>query len=306
MEVINDDAPPDETGDHDDKDARQATAQGVSFGRNENCVILAKAQSLSSAEDVDLVCACLHPARKLMNTQHPAYRLPPLHALLAMQSLVIVLGSINRLGSFTLGYVAPNEFLRWVDLLNMIPIPLMSVLASYLLLRHLDQGEGRTRPHLALGVAFVLGVYLLAASYGDHEVTNYLHTRFCAQDESSDLCRIIIYNDDEFSHYLFFAGFVIINTVVLLYQVVFPYKGSMTGRDRVLIVANALFIALGIFANLAFEVIGLDLYVVALLTIFALYLLWRRGSGQPLILYYALAYSIGLAATAVVKVLGLV
>ena len=241
-----------------------------------------------------------------MSTSAPSYRLPPLHGLLALQSLVIILGSINRLGSFTLGYVAPNEFLRWVDLFNMIPIPLISVLASYLLLRHLDQGNGRARWHLALGVAFIIGVYLLAASYGDHEVTNYLHTRFCAQNESSDLCRIIIYNDDEFSHYLFFAGFVIINTVVLLYQVVFPYQGSMTGRDRALLVVNALFIALGIFANLAFEVIGLDLYVVALLTALALYLLWRRGTGQPLILYYAIAYSIGLIATTVVKAFGLI
>jgi hypothetical protein len=237
-----------------------------------------------------------------MNAQPVAYRLPPLHALLAVQSLVIILGSINRLGSFTLGYVAPNEFLRWVDLLNMIPIPLMSTLASYLLLRHLDQGQGRARWHLTLSVAFIVGVYLLAASYGDHEVTNYLHTRFCAEGDTSDLCRIVIYNDDEFSHYLFFAGFVIINTVILFYQIIFPYSGSMKTGDRVLLVVNALFIALGIFANLAFEVIGLDLYVVALLTLLALYLLWRRGKGQPLIFYYTIAYSVGLVATVIYKV----
>jgi hypothetical protein len=38
------------------------------------------------------------------------------HLLLGIQSLVIVLLSINRLSSLALGYVAGNEFLRWMDL----------------------------------------------------------------------------------------------------------------------------------------------------------------------------------------------
>jgi len=35
-----------------------------------------------------------------------------IHALLGVQSLVAILVSINRLGTWTLGYVLPNEFLR--------------------------------------------------------------------------------------------------------------------------------------------------------------------------------------------------
>lgn len=38
-----------------------------------------------------------------------------IHWLLSVQTGVILLGSLNRLGSWTLGYVAANEFLRWVD-----------------------------------------------------------------------------------------------------------------------------------------------------------------------------------------------
>jgi hypothetical protein len=44
--------------------------------------------------------------------------LRPVHRLLGVQSLVVVLVSVNRLGSWTDGYVARNEFLRWVDLLT--------------------------------------------------------------------------------------------------------------------------------------------------------------------------------------------
>jgi hypothetical protein len=39
-----------------------------------------------------------------------------IHLLLGKQSLIGILVSFNRLGSGTLGYVRPNQFLRWVDL----------------------------------------------------------------------------------------------------------------------------------------------------------------------------------------------
>jgi hypothetical protein len=106
-------------------------------------------------------------------------------------------GSAARLSDMTVGYVAPNQFLRWVDLNNMLALPLMSLIAFYLLKRRLEAASpGHGRAHLALGLLFVIGIYLLAAGYGDHEVTNYLHSRFCADGASSELCRVIIFNGD--------------------------------------------------------------------------------------------------------------
>ena len=223
-----------------------------------------------------------------------------IHVLLAVQSLVVILVSINRLTSLTIGYVLPNEFLRWVDFNNMLVLPLISTVASYLLKKHLERTGTTSHWVMPLNIAFIVGIYLLAASYGDHEVTNYLHVRFCADDVSSDLCRIVIFNDDEFSHWVFFIGFVIINAALLLFQVIFPTPDMLTRRDKILLVVNGVFIALGIFANLAFEEIGLDLYVVALLAALAIYL-WRRYGSQPLIIYYLTAYGIGLVATAAYK-----
>jgi len=85
-----------------------------------------------------------------------------------------------------------------------------------------------------------------------------------------------------------------------LVQTLFPWRGPITRRDVVLLVLNGLFIGLGVFANLAFEEIGLDLYVVALLAILAVGLLWRYGR-QPLLLYYTTAYVFGLVATGLYK-----
>jgi hypothetical protein len=234
----------------------------------------------------------------LPTTEHTGVRLSIIHGLLGVQTLVVILVSINRRSTLTLSYVAPNEFLRWVDFNNMVVLPLISVVAFYLLKKHLETGARiiSGRAHLALNLAFIVGIYLLAASYGNHEVTNYLHSRFCLDDANSDLCRIVIFNDDEFSHWLFFIGFVMMNAMLMFLQVGFPHQTSLNNTDKALLILNGLFIGLGIFANLAFEVIGLDLYVVALLAVIAVYLLWRRGA-QPLLIYYTTAYVFGLAAT---------
>ncbi|MCW1967321.1 MAG: hypothetical protein KIH69_004270 [Anaerolineae bacterium] len=241
-----------------------------------------------------------------MNNSAAAVRwLGRVHWLLFAQTCAVMVGSVNRLSSLTLGYVAANEFLRWVDLINMLPVPIFSIVAFYLLKKHLEHGVGDRFPsigraHMALNVLFIVSVYVMGASYGDHEVTNYLHARFCSTDKISALCRIIIFNDDEFGHWLFFAAFIGLNVTILLLQPLFPYRGTMRGRDKALLIFNSLFIAAGIFANLGFEEIGLDLYVVLALAILSVYLLRRHGP-QPLFVYYAAAYVIGLVATFGVK-----
>ena len=218
-----------------------------------------------------------------------------IHLLLAIQSLLAILVSINRLSTLTLGYVLPNEFLRWVDFNNMLVIPLISLVATYVLKKTIEYNsvEREGQAHMAWNLVFIVGLYLTAASYGDHEVTNYLHTRFCLNDNASDLCRIVIFNDDEFSHWVFFTGFMMVNVAILFLQNLFPYQGKLSGGDVGLLLLNSLFLGAGVMANLGFEEIGLDLYVVALLALISAYLLWRRGK-QPMFIYYTAAYWLGL------------
>ena len=227
--------------------------------------------------------------------------LPRLHRLLAIQALVVILVSINRLSTLTLGYVAPNEFLRWVDLLNMIPLPLLSLIGFYWVKKWLER-DGPARDgtrHRWLSLAFLIGVYLLGVSYGAHEVTNYLHSRFCSTDPSQ-ICQILSFNDDEFSHWVFFTGFVMVNASLLFLQTLFPRPERPTARDAGALILNGAFIGLGIVANLAFEEIGLDLYVVAALAVLSV-LQYRRHGPQPLVIYYLTAYILGLAVTGLIK-----
>ena len=227
-----------------------------------------------------------------------------IHTLLAIQSLVGILVSINRLGTWTLGYVLPNEFLRWVDFNNMLVLSLISLVALYLLKKAIeyDSPAREGGAQLAWNLVFIVGLYLTGASYGDHEVTNYLHQRFCATDTTSDLCRIIIFNDDEFSHWVFFAGFVMVNLAILFMQNVFPYREKISNTDIFLLSINALFLGAAVLANLGFEEIGLDLYVVALLALISIYLLWQRGR-QPMFIYYTVAYWLGLIGSLIAQAL---
>ena len=226
-----------------------------------------------------------------------------IHLLLGIQSLLAVFVSFNRLTDWFEGHVLPNEFLRWVDLNNII-VALISLLAGYLLKKTIefDSPAREGGIHTVWNLVFIIGVFLTAVSYGDHEVTNYLHARFCDPDPGSDLCRIVIFNDDEFSHWLFFAGFIMVNAAILFLQNVFPHPESLKGSDIGLLLLNSVFLGLGVMANLSFEEIGLDLYVVAALALISTYLLWRRGR-QPMFIYYTAAYWLGLTGSLLAQIL---
>jgi len=228
------------------------------------------------------------------------------HLLLTGLSITILLLSFNRLTSFTLSYLQPYDFLRWLDFNAMIPIPLLSIILYYLLLREViyESKFKKTKSYVFLFLLFITGVYLFGASSGNHEVTNYLNTRFCERGAvDSPLCNIIAYNDDEFSHIVYYLGFVFMNVVLLFMEYNMPRKIGMVKKDYIFVSANALFIGLGIFANLAFEEIGIDLYFFGFLMALSLYLLYSKKivSQFPLTYYFAVSYTIGVLGTGTYK-----
>ncbi|MFE1199010.1 hypothetical protein ACFW6E_40835 [Streptomyces olivaceoviridis] len=85
---------------------------------------------------------------------------------------------------------------------------LRTVLLYYLVTAHLvrDARSPRRGGLLALGALFTAGAYLYALSLGDHEVTNYLHGRFCSES-LPPICRVVAFDDDVFSDAVFLAGF---------------------------------------------------------------------------------------------------
>lgn len=230
-----------------------------------------------------------------------------LHLVLTGISVVIMLLSINRLTTLTTGYLQPHEYLRWLDFNAMLVIPLISVLLYFLLEHDIIMATDRpatSTVHVLLSMVLISGMFFFAAGSGDHEVTNYLHSRFCSDAADTPICRIIAYNDDVFSHIVYYIGFVLINLSLMVREFLLPRAVPARTRDLALIALNALFIALGIFANLAFEPAGLDLVFFGSVTIVSLALTFLRRLRQiPVLWYFSVSYAAGTGATVLYKVL---
>ncbi|MBI2612008.1 hypothetical protein HYW54_04675 [Candidatus Gottesmanbacteria bacterium] len=230
-----------------------------------------------------------------------------IHLILTGLSLTIILLSLNRLTPWTQGYLQPFDFLRYMDLFAMIPIPLFSVLLYWLLRNEIlyDHPFRRTLLYTILNLLLITGIYFFAAGSGDHEVTNYLNLRFCNVGKTdSPICNIIDYNDDVFSHYIYYIGFVLLNIPLMLFEYHLPRKKEATKKDLILVSINGLFIALGIFANLAFEEAIIDLIVFGSVMLLSLYLLYRQNfkvAKLPVTFYFAVSYTVGVAGTILYK-----
>ena len=225
------------------------------------------------------------------------------HILLTGLSATIVALSINRLTPITQQYLQPFDYLRLMDFLAMIPIPLASVLLYYFLKENImKNGKAARTTHLAVfNLLLITGIYLFAAGSGTHEVTNYMNIRFCDSGESATpICRIIAYNDDEFSHYVYYAGFILLNVALMGFEYFHPRSNTISRRDVFGISANSLIIGLGIFANLAFEEIGIDLYIFGAVMLLALWLLFKgkhKPAHLPVTMYFAISYTLGVVGT---------
>jgi hypothetical protein len=231
-----------------------------------------------------------------------------IHVLLTGISTTIIILSLNRLTLWTQAYLSPYEFLRFLDFNAMLPIPLISVMLYFFLLREIIRNPSfyQTKQFTRYFLLFLIGVYFFAAGSGVHEVTNYLNIRFCdSGDVQTALCRIIGFNDDTFSHYLYYFGFIMLNTALMLIEYRNPREKSITYQNILHLSVNALVIAIGIFVNLAFEENGIDLVFFAGVMLFSLYLLFfRRQSYRtlPVTMYLAIAYTVGVFSTLLYKI----
>ena len=188
----------------------------------------------------------------------------------------------------------------------MIPIPLSSVILYFLLKNEIikDSPFRKTAIYLILNLLLISGIYFFAAGSGTHEFANYLHFKFCRSDPSTSLCNIIIYNDDRFSHYVYYIGFILMNIALMFMEFFSPRKEKISRKDLIFVTLNSLVIAFGIFANLAFEEALLDLFFFGSVMILSLYLLLKdkkMSLKMPILYYFASSYTIGIVSTIIYK-----
>ncbi len=255
-----------------------------------------------------------------------------LHIILTCIFLTLVILSVNRLSGLTLAYLPPHDFLRVVDFFALLPITLLTLVLYYLLKRDIEDSgtvakqiavkaknientdstrnaDATHRKALWINIIFILGLGVYAISSGDHETTNYLNNRFCIDDQDVDeLCSIIAYHDNTFSHLLYYIGTILLTLAVLGTEALYPRIRQATRKNLVFLSVNGLLVASGIFANIARESAAIDLSAFAVLALLSSSLLWwnaRKVSIKrlPVAVYMTIAYSVGLVSSIVYKLI---
>ncbi len=189
------------------------------------------------------------------------------HNLLTLLSINALLLTFNRLSGLFDNVISISEtqLMRIYDLNAMFIVTPITVIVSYLLYK------GFTKHNKHTFYLLLISLYLVIISTGNHEVTNFLNMHFCSGELDSEICKSIAFNDDTFSTLLYFLGYAGINISILFSEV------TTANSNKLVVYINAVFLALGIIANSAFEDIGIDLYIMALVLFVALYQLYIRA-----------------------------
>jgi len=215
------------------------------------------------------------------------FKIPQIFSLL---SGAILLLTINRKTNLTQGLLQPYEYLRWQDFHAMITLPFIITLIYTLLFIAVTSRQPRLHKHFgSYIIIFVTGILLYGISSGNHEVTNYLHHRFCV-GETSSICQIIQYNDDSFSHLIFYLSSIIMTLALLFFEIAQPESKPISNKSLAIIIINAGLIGTGLFLNLALENLGIDLYSFGILSAISLSLLYLKSEefrSYPIITYCA-------------------
>ena len=140
----------------------------------------------------------------------------PVNRIFWLNSLVVLVVTIERFSQTTRVVLAPHDFISLHQLIQTTILILASVVLATLLFwetsGHLKALPGRTAVWLT--VLFTAGAYLYGAGEGLHELASYLLGARCdAQHPAGDLCGGLFVNDFYTGNIVFFAGAALITAV---------------------------------------------------------------------------------------------
>lgn len=105
---------------------------------------------------------------------------------------------------------------------------------------------------------------------------------------------------------MYYIGFILLNVTLMFDEYFMPRREKVSQKDLLFVFLNGAFIGIGIFANLAFEEIGFDLYFFGSVMLLALFLLYRRQWSiqmLPVLFYFATSYILGVFGTILYKLI---
>ncbi|GAC1401940.1 MAG: hypothetical protein NVSMB49_17230 [Ktedonobacteraceae bacterium] len=231
-----------------------------------------------------------------------------LHILFSLNSLVVVLVSIERISFTTHVLLQPYQFLRLHEAIQIVLLILATVIIPFFLLKEvtgdfslLTKGK---KSNLFLGVAFITGIYLYASGNAFHELASFLLNQYCNIDAiSGQFCQGLFFNDYYTGNVLYFVGAFLFTLALILLEVSQP-RIEMTRRDLWLLLPNCLIYALAIVAYAGFDrvLVGLVYSLCITLVVIGILIMHRKEVRRlPLTDYTALTYLIGTLVACLVR-----
>src|SRR5438067_7579733 len=134
-----------------------------------------------------------------------------LHILFSLNSLAVVLVSIERFSFTTRVLLQPYQFLRLHEALQIGVLILATVLIPFFLLREVTGNFSLLakdkRRGMVLGSVFLAGIYFYASGNAFHELASFLFNQYCdVTSVSGPLCASLFFNDYYTGNVLYFIG----------------------------------------------------------------------------------------------------
>jgi|SRR5947209_1688774 len=231
-----------------------------------------------------------------------------LHILFSLNSLAVVLISIERFSFTTRILLQPYQFLRLHEALQIVVLILATVLIPFFLFQevtaHFSLLAKDKKRGMFLGSVFIAGIYFYASGNAFHELASFLLNQYCdVARVSGQLCGSLFFNDYYTGNILYFIGAFLFTLALILLEIVQP-RILMTKRDLWLLVPNSLIYALAIVAYAGFDrvLVGLVYSLITTLVVVAILLIHRRELRfLPVTSYTALTYVIGTLVACLVR-----
>lgn len=223
-----------------------------------------------------------------------------LHLLFSLNSLVVVLVSIERFSFTTHVLLQPYQFLRLHEVIQIAVLILATFIIPCFLFKEVTSDfstltKGK-KSNLFLGVVFIIGLYFYASGNAFHELASFLFNQYCDVNRvSGQLCGSLFFNDYYTGNVLYFIGAFLFTLALLLLEIAQPHI-VMTKRDMWLLVPNCLIYALAIVAYAGFDrvLVGLVYSLLTTLVVVGILFMHRKEVLRlPLTDYTALTYVVG-------------
>ncbi len=176
-------------------------------------------------------------------------------AMISLLCLLCIAAGINRKFPFGILKATAIDLMKVTDLLPMLFFVPLSLICLVLII---NAYQGFQRPWIL--ITFVIGTFALGCGFGMHDPFNAILMRV-PENVPQSLRASMIFFDDKFGHWLFFAGFILVSLSVSCSELANPAERDFHPFFLLFLYSISALVALAIWKNMIHEETSTDIAV---------------------------------------------